>query len=323
MYEDIQKGRIKKSLFDQYRENLTIFAEHCNEHDVKKLFIENEVVVCPLCMNVFYKSQLRNAGDHSNYLTLEHVPPQSLGYTVEALTCFRCNNGSSKQDAALKFLSTNTSKIKYEVSIGINGLKLNGIFGYNAEQEKYELDFLDKADLLQFVALVKVGHKFTVCGNNPMPAHGGVLLKIAYLLAFSKFGYGLIMHAAYDIIRRHIKRPHEGEINNFGHLKINPPSDDLPFGVFFVSHPEELASICVRFKTISKASGGAEQVEAYTFFLPSPRTDVNAFYKLLDDRSGDLKSRIVSVNESVDYWFDPARFYDVVRILDGYSKGLI
>lgn len=319
MYEDVIRGRVKKSLFDQYRENLTIFAEHANEQEVKKLFVENEIVLCPICLNGFHKSHLKEPKDRSNYLTLEHVPPQSVGYTVEALTCFECNNGSSKQDEALKFMSSDPSKQRHQVLMEVNGLQFNAIYTFDS---KLDVRFTNAKDVPIFVGLVNSGHKFNMLGLNNKPAYGANMLKISYLLAFATFGYGLILHPGYDVIRKHIKKPYEKHIEGFGFLMVKSLDEELPCGVFYVAEPKELASICVRFKTTTEVYGVIQE-NIYTYCLPSPRSDVNAFYKLLDEQSKMTNYKITSINESVDYWFDPYSFYHVVRMLDGYSKGLI
>ena len=58
---------------------------------LKALLPDQEVdrYACPICSNVFDADALEH-GD----LTLEHVPPRSIGGKGIALTCFQCNSGA-------------------------------------------------------------------------------------------------------------------------------------------------------------------------------------------------------------------------------------
>lgn len=63
-------------LFDLYRKSLSMVNPSTDE-----------VFVCPLCLQVFGRDAIE-----SRSLSIEHVPPSSIGASVTTLTCTQCNN---------------------------------------------------------------------------------------------------------------------------------------------------------------------------------------------------------------------------------------
>lgn len=87
----------KKQLFDLYSGNMKLFLQHFSlvshsEEQISERYIKKleESIFCPICLQVFDSTSLIPIGE--NYLTIEHIPPDSLGGTPSLLLCKKCNN---------------------------------------------------------------------------------------------------------------------------------------------------------------------------------------------------------------------------------------
>src|SRR4051812_31357623 len=78
---------IKSNLFKKYSQNLEWFKNH-PEIKFKPDFSNG--CMCPLCLDIFFEGDLDS--NIENPLTLEHVPPASLGGKGRLLTCKKCNS---------------------------------------------------------------------------------------------------------------------------------------------------------------------------------------------------------------------------------------
>lgn len=309
---------IKKKLFKKYRENLKLIAERCTE-DFKQHLLSREIVLCPICLQPFEQWQIKKPDDGSNFLSLEHVPPKYLGWTAETLTCHNCNNGSSKKDENLQYLSANPDKRRRIVTVKNQGIELKAILTVNFQTNLLEFMFNDRevGTLDKLIAAAKETNGFKFDYVDDTIDSGGNLLKIAYLLAFNKFGYGLIFHPGYNVIRQHILNPKEHVITNFGSVQITPSPDGPEDGVFLVKEPKQLASILVRY-TLRCMVKKQLREETYTFHLPSPLADVTEFYKVLNDVDKGTKYLVAAFNDEIDYWHDRKHILAGVEEVDKY-----
>ena len=93
----------KKELYDKYSKNLGLVSKYLPKGNIKIL---KGKYLCPICLGIFGKISLRNKGN--NDLTIEHVPPQSVGWQRKVLTCHNCNTSQGgKVDSHLpKILQT-------------------------------------------------------------------------------------------------------------------------------------------------------------------------------------------------------------------------
>lgn len=86
-------GHIRREkIYDIFSNNLELLKNH------PKFDLKGEKTtgyICPLCFKIFDKNGLSK--EYDDYLTLEDVPPKTLGGNVKLLTCKVCNNeqGSS------------------------------------------------------------------------------------------------------------------------------------------------------------------------------------------------------------------------------------
>lgn len=87
----------REKLYNKLTKNLNLVVSKFNPSEDRY----HDKVMCPLCMTYFDRSALNTKSD--NHLTLEHVPPESVGGKVATLTCKLCNNqAGSKLDSSLK-----------------------------------------------------------------------------------------------------------------------------------------------------------------------------------------------------------------------------
>src|SRR5882724_7018664 len=92
---------IKYNLFKIFSKNF----EYVNEKNGQVRFTPYiaDSYMCPICFEGFLEKDLSPSG--SSYLTIEHVPPDSLGGKASILTCNKCNSESGKSfDKELKIL---------------------------------------------------------------------------------------------------------------------------------------------------------------------------------------------------------------------------
>ena len=95
---NVKKARLK--LFDVFSGNLKLFLVkngftlHQEPSDGSR-FIEEDLYICPLCMNGFLRITLDQS--MPNPLTIEHVPPENSGGKPMVLLCKKCNSSKGHE----------------------------------------------------------------------------------------------------------------------------------------------------------------------------------------------------------------------------------
>ncbi len=138
------KDRVK--IFNLFSENFQEIKSHPDIIRFEPDFSEG--YLCPLCFELFMKFDLKD--DAPNPLTLEDVPPKSLGGKPRLLTCRKCNSRSGhildnnllkrlKEFDAREFLPNQKYKSTFKSGKGImNGLvdmDKDGIWTINLKSE--------------------------------------------------------------------------------------------------------------------------------------------------------------------------------------------
>ena len=97
----------RERIFEIFATNLTYVRNLCNlkiggeTSNGKIVEIKEPLYICPLCLRGYTKIALSQ--NVPNPLTIEHVPPESLGGKPLLLTCKECNNTSGHlSDSILK-----------------------------------------------------------------------------------------------------------------------------------------------------------------------------------------------------------------------------
>ncbi|MCD9019157.1 HNH endonuclease [Parachryseolinea silvisoli] len=305
------KAKRKLHLFKLYRKNIELLCENPRyNRDVLK-----DIIICPICFHTFKESDIKRSGD-KNYLTIEHVPPQYLGGRTEVLTCYKCNNLFSEFDKELVYVPhrQDSTVVNWRAKLKAGEDKFGAIteFDFNTNTIKFTLSNND--DLTKFIESFKGKNQFNFEVKDKTKAVGTNLLKIAYLLAFHKFGYGLIMQPQYNFIRAQIQSPYETILDNHGVVHFNDGLD-LPDGVYVVKQPKEFVSLLVRFR-LTKQDGTAN---VYSVHLPSPAVDVVGFYKRLSTIPKGVKY-VVANFDDLDYWSDRTQAYAAIHEMNHYLQ---
>jgi hypothetical protein len=207
----------KKAIFNIFSQNLEWIKE---EPKIEFRPDFSNGYLCPLCFNVFFEKDLQS--NLENFLTLEDIPPKSLGGKPRALTCKDCNSTSGHElDVHLlnnlldidvnSFLPNSKSNATFELS----GNKVNGTIEI-AEEGKINLNFQtnrsNPIEVNKFISefepsktiynplfisdkIFKNGFKspaFNIKYKNKFNERRAeiALLRIAYLIGFSSFGNG-------------------------------------------------------------------------------------------------------------------------------------
>jgi hypothetical protein len=261
---------------------------------------------CPLCLIGFDASEL-------DRLTVEHVPPHSMGGTRTVLTCDNCNHkqGGSKVDAELskfveykRFLqrrpgSTRKAKVK------IGGTTANVIVGWKHSEGGAALEITNWPKLnsptvsssvtstLESGVETGVMDGFTLelsAHKSGWPEIG--LLRAAYLVAFAKFGYRFIAREVYDDVRRQIDEPQVQVLQGFHFLA--PSDQEGVTTIALITAPAWAQAFMVQF--------GRHRI-----FLPI--WDDDDLYNRMgqaraEKRKSDFQGRLLAWPRKPEYMFD-------------------
>jgi len=175
----------------------------------------NNQYICPLCFNAIQDNNAKSQ------LTEEHVPQVSLGGKSVTLTCKNCNNSCG---SSIDFYLLNTIKAieqkTFKHGTDRNVYILHGQKHLNAsikikESNDIELFVSDKnnnpnvlkyfqEDILLKDSIINVQNKNLSLNHRMFYI---ALLKNAYLILFSYFGYTFLMDKYYDRLRTQILNP--------------------------------------------------------------------------------------------------------------------
>jgi len=289
---------VKEILFDKYSSNF---------EEILKLFPNlkrsgKRIYMCPLCRGIFNEDNLDPKS--LNPLTLEHVPPQSVGGKELVLTCKRCNNehGSDfdsqlikkldhKKLGMLKSGSTNRNvKFKIGDEISSNGNVwiddtggINFLLDAKRTNPKYHEELID----------IATGKKGSVNMNFSMPVYNEnrariSVLRAAYLTTFKELGYAFIFSSNSEIPRKLImeytpnSKPFKGLFSMKGSEKF--------LGLTLINKPERLQGYLVGLKIVSD-----DIEESYGVLIPGGNQKGKEIYEEFEKlKSEKIKHETIS-----------------------------
>jgi hypothetical protein len=254
---------MRESLGDKKREELFNILS-ANLQFVKnspRVHLEPDIdegIICPVCFKLYTRESLSK--EYDDHLTLEDIPPKALGGTPKTLTCKVCNNwaGSQLEGHLVKKLQAE------EILQGISDGRIESRFGPgegidltattsigsdrvidirydpkrsdpNQVEQLHKLE--DNGEIGEIKLKIILGYKI----NRPEIA----LIRVAYLSAFSFFGYGFLMNPSLLYVRSQIQRSCETILPDWGILKGEFPDEAL--GINVINKPKELQSYLVVF----------------------------------------------------------------------------
>lgn len=249
----------------------------------------------------------RFSEENINELSLEDAPQNSLGGKKIALTSKYWNNECGREvDAYLfnsivnyenaHFVSGSASKVK----IKIKDKEFNGMLIVHLDG-KMEMRNSNKQNdpklLAEYMLQLKPDLEYSI-KNVPLKTDinraSAAILKNAYIILFSKFGYTFLLDDYYSKIREQIEKPTENILPILWSMS-NPLT--LEDGVYFMLPPCEKGFFVVY--TIKRL---LEYKVFVTIPIPSVSYDNMKCY--LDSLDSGDRMRLSSICEKNDYWSD-------------------
>lgn len=300
--QKISKNKIKRDrIFDVYSRNFDWVKEHPNirfEPDISGLYI------CPLCMNVFDKSC--TSAESLTPLTLEDIPPKSLGGKPLVLTCKTCNSKAGHdldihvlnvlKEEALQNLSPNSGG---KVVIEKDSKKMNGTIKID-ENRLAHLDLrpeISNPSDTKYIVNKVINRRFKNVKTEELTVifkkNGNLrrsevgLLRLAYLLAFAKFGYGFIVNLNLPKIREQIQNPDKDILKQVFCIKTN--FGDNYLGTNIIHSPKELFGFLVVFKLKSQSFN-----RNFGVILPGPTSPGMEIYDFIDNKLKDNDTKSIN-----------------------------
>lgn len=267
-----KNAELRLRIFESYSTNLRLLLTIWNNRvsnklDQKPFFLpDSPTYICPICGNGFLGEALDQS--YVNPLTLEHLPPKSLGGKPLILTCKNCNNTSGyKLDKAVwesfiteQFFNKNP-EIDLPIKISLNkSNKLKGTMKYSGDQA-IDFKLFDKKNPYAKKKLQEIVHhwegaKIDVEHTAHNPKVGW--LRIGFLLAYSYLGNAILMDENSTKIRDQIIHPEKYTLPHELFMQI-PEEVGKREGVHFVTKPEDIQSFLIvfsfKYKNIRKPIG--------------------------------------------------------------------
>ena len=177
-----------------------------------------DAFICPICMNII------NIEDTDN-ITLEDVPPKSVGVNPLLVTCAKFNNdlGGGKLDCYLHnellvyHLIKHPENTTYKATFTLNGVKIKGRARLEINSGKpkwhFTIDANDRVSYPNFREELEnnwdgcnLQVDFNITSTKRMDEYTNIsILRSAYLMAFVKMGYMYILPDNLDKVREQIQ----------------------------------------------------------------------------------------------------------------------
>ena len=253
-----------------------------------------DAYICPLCLKAYAIG--------STELTLEHVPPESVGGKPILITCKACN---SNRGADIDVCLTNELEITHNLThldtipqksrIAFNGAEINAQTTFSKaegftfmispnnnnpiEFEKFMMEARKAKDEYEIKLAANITNR-----KRDYDLANIALLKSAYLMAFQKLGYMYVLNANTNIIRDQIQNPKKNVIGNAFIIDIkNDVLENLSNGVYY-AQLNNIGSIIVIMELKLQQS---EIKHRKTIVLPHPKDSHGQIYSELSQRIGN------------------------------------
>lgn len=276
-----------------------------------RILIENELIemddeykdeyICPGTTRRFSENNI-------NELSLEDAPQNALGGKKIALTSKSWNNECGREvDAYLLNSIINYENANFvpgsasQVKIKIKDKEFNGMLIVYLDG-KLEMRNSNKQNdpklLAEYMLQLKSGLEYSI-RHKPLKTDfnraSAAILKNAYIILFSKFGYTFLLDDYYSKIREQIEKPTENILPILWSMNNNPLS--LKDGVYFMFPPCEKGFLVVY--TIKRL---LEYQVLVTIPIPSVSYDkMKCYIDSLDSGDG---MKLSSICEKNVYWND-------------------
>lgn len=278
--------------------------------------------MCPFCLRYFYDSTL---------ISREDAPQDSLGGSKIALTCKECNNKYGWQidchlinsiiiDEESELPENLESNIEI-ISQSCKGKTIRAIIkdegdtlGFYLLPDKNDPKVLDAEwKMLESEEGKEVVFSFPRITKKVMRGNReAALLKNAYVILFSYFGYSFLLNPFYDKIREQLDKPLEDVIPS-GLASGEGVLGDVPDGVY-VSDEIPLRGFLVAF-TLKRRWN-----HHYCVFIPTISNGYDAAIKKLRSMDAKNKFHVYRVERSEEFWKDKNRIQSLMEWVSSKDK---
>ena len=305
------------NFFKKYSKNFKLIRDKLGskmivELDGKEVEFPDEVYLCPICFEPFFEKDIYES--KSNFLTLEDVPPQSLGGKQILLTCKNCNNESGRVLDNLLKMSMETeqvfkrkTKAPIKTRFQIGESNIGGTLNYNKEKG-FEMNIIGKSnpnaktdinDFFENWGKASMNMKFTAPNHRKV---GISLLRIAYLKMIEHFCCCMYLEENVLKIRDQLFNPDDEIIKTLSTFNFTFKKENI--GIHIITEPVKYATYLVIFSTHLT---GYEKINCIPF--PGPyKTGMESYENLkkmnekIDFNIKPLTGKIDWLNE--DYLFE-------------------
>lgn len=254
-----------------------------------------DAYICPLCQHVYAIAH--------EALTLEHVPPESVGGKPILVTCKACNNS---QGADLDVYLMNELEISHNLShldtipqksrIAFNGIEINAQTTFSKSEGFKFMISPDNNNPIEFEGFMKEARnakegyeiKFTANITNRkrnVDLANIALLKSAYLMAFQELGYMYVLNPCTNKVREQILNPKQQLINApYVIADENGIPKDMLQGVYYAKLDDVVCIVVVMDLQLPKS----EQKHRKAVILPNPQDYQCRIYFVLSEHIGEL-----------------------------------
>lgn len=256
-----------------------------------------DAYICPLCQRIYAIAH--------DALTLEHVPPESVGGKPILVTCKACNNS---QGANIDVYLMNELEISHNLNhlntipqkskIAFNGVEINGQTTFSKSEGFRFMISPDNNNPLEFerfmkeVRNAKEGYRINVKANITNHKRNSdladiALLKSAYLMAFQELGYMYVLNPCTNVVREQILNPMQQLINApYVIADGNGIPKDMPQGVYYAKLDVVVCIVVIMDLQLPKS----EQKHRKAVVLPNPQDYQCKIYSVLSEHIGELRN---------------------------------
>ncbi|GAA3976294.1 hypothetical protein GCM10022210_28750 [Mucilaginibacter dorajii] len=274
--------------------------EYVDTHNGEVRFVPTvrDIYLCPICFEGFKEQDLEATS--KTYLTLEHVPPDSLGGKGALLTCSKCNSESGKllDKQLLTYLegldfADFLPNTKQNRPMTFNGNKINarirvdgnGTVNLHLDPTRSNPVIFQNV-IKEFKKAEDSLHEYVISGSMPLPETDSrlveiALLRIGYLAIFSTFGYCSLLNQGMYYVKEQISKPTEKIIEH-------PYSIVLPSfepGIYILKTPKELNCFVVIFDLKTKSTS-----RRFSVMLPGPSAPGVKIYSNFKTLFGEISN---------------------------------
>lgn len=254
-----------------------------------------DAFICPLCLHTYAIGNTE--------LTLEHVPPESVGGKPILITCKACNSNRGAyidvclmNELEIVHNLTHLDTIPQKTKLAFNGVEINAQTTFSKTDGFKFMISPDNNNPIEFegfmteVKNAKEGYKIKIVADitnrkRDYDLANVALLKSAYLMAFHELGYMYVLNANTNIIRAQIQNPKKNVIGNaFIIDSKNGVIENLSDGVYYA----QLNNVGCVIVIMELKLRQSEIKHRKAIVLPHPKDSHGQIYSELSQQIGKI-----------------------------------